>query len=81
MTSLPQEISCIYDIVRQYESDSSWVRKGLGPSRHGSEKVLVRVILEILGPSNLGSEFSEIRLKYTPSSVVVVRRPHFSKIS
>ena len=53
-------VSCIYDIIRQYGSDSSWGRKGLGPSRLGSEKVWVRVVPEILGPSRLGSELSDI---------------------
>ena len=56
-------ISCIYVIVRQYGSDSSWVRKGLGPIRLGSEKVWVRVVPEILGPSRLGSVLSDIRRK------------------
>ena len=51
-------------IVRQYGSDSSWVRKGLGPSRLGSEKVWVRVVPEILGPSRLGSGLSDILIVY-----------------
>ena len=59
LPSRPWGISCIY-IVRQYGSDSSWVRKGLGPIRLGSEKIWVRVVPEILGPSRLGSELSDI---------------------
>ena len=71
-------ISCIYDIVRKYGSDSSWVRKGVGPIRLGSENVWVRVVQEILGPSRLGSELSDIQLKdgHAPSSVR--RRPSSS---
>ena len=65
------------NIVRQQGSDSSWVRKGLGPIRLGSEKVWVRVVPEILGPSRLGSELSDIRIVY-PSSVVRRRRPSFT---
>ena len=68
-------------IVRQHGSDSSWVRKGLGPIRLGSEKVWVRVVPEILGPSRLGSELSDILIGW-PCSVVrpsvvrpSVRRP------
>ena len=56
-------------IVRQYGSDSSWVRKGLGPICLGSEKVWVRVVPEILGPSRLGSELSDI-LTCEPSAQV-----------
>ena len=32
----------------------------MGPIRLGSEKVWVRVVPEILGPSRLGSELSDI---------------------
>ena len=52
-------------IVRQYGSYSSWVRNGLGPIRLGAEKVWVRVVPEILGPSRLGSELSDILQKYS----------------
>ena len=75
-------------VVRRYGSDSSWVRKGLGPIRLGSEKVWVRVVPEILGPSRLGSELSDIHSIFPcsgvrPSSVHLssVVRPSSSTIS
>ena len=48
-------------IVRLYGSDSCWVRKVLSPIRLGSEKVLVRVVQKILGPSRLEPELTDIR--------------------
>ena len=58
-------ISCFYDIVRISSVSMGPIRLGsekvLGPIRLRSEKVRVRVVPEILGPSRLGSELSDIR--------------------